>query len=147
MEVASEARCSAESGDRAIGFQSRGDILSGVGHSFWVPSLHGKVDLIPGRSNFIRIEACKPGDYEGQCAEYCGAQHAHMRLLVVAQNPDEFDRWSQQQRKPALQPTSGDAAAGQDVFLKGACAMCHEIRGTQAGGTVAPDLTHIAAAV
>lgn len=122
-----------------IELQSR-DVM----HSFWVPSLHGKVDLIPGRSNFIRIEASKPGDYEGQCAEYCGAQHAHMRLLVVAQNPDEFDRWSQQQRKPAAQPTSDDASAGQEVFLEGACAICHQIRGTQAGGTVAPDLTHIA---
>jgi len=122
-----------------IELQSR-DVM----HSFWVPSLHGKVDLIPGRSNFIRIEASKPGNYQGQCAEYCGAQHAHMRLLVVAQNPDEFELWSEQQRKPASDPTSEDAMAGQQVFRDGPCAMCHRIRGTSAGGSVAPDLTHIA---
>ena len=113
-------------------------------HSFWVPSLHGKVDLIPGLPNFIRIEASEPGNYQGQCAEYCGAQHAHMRLLVVAQAPDEYAAWQEQQRKPAPEPASQDAIAGEQLFLAGPCSLCHQIRGTIAGGRVAPDLTHIA---
>jgi cytochrome c oxidase subunit 2 len=115
-----------------------------VMHSFWVPSLHGKVDLIPGQPNFIRIEANDAGAYQGQCAEYCGAQHAHMRLLVIAQQPDEYNAWLQQQRKPAAEPDTPAAIAGEQTFLGGACSMCHQIRGTQAGGSVAPDLTHIA---
>lgn len=113
-------------------------------HSFWVPSLHGKVDLIPGLPNFIRIEASEPGNYQGQCAEYCGAQHAHMRLLVVAQEPEEYEAWQQQQRQPAPEPASQDAVAGEQLFLAGPCSSCHQIRGTIAGGRVAPDLTHIA---
>jgi cytochrome c oxidase subunit II len=113
-------------------------------HSFWVPSLHGKVDLIPGLPNFIRIEASDPGSYPGQCAEYCGAQHAHMRLLVVAQDQEEYAAWQRQQRKPASDPNSQDAIAGQHIFLDGPCALCHQVRGTIAGGRVAPDLTHIA---
>lgn len=112
-------------------------------HSFWVPALHGKVDLIPGHPNYVRIEASHAGNFQGECAEYCGAQHAHMRLLVVAQAPDEYAAWLDQQRKPAMEPTAADAIAGQKVFLSGPCVMCHTIRGTLAGGTVAPDLTHI----
>ena len=112
-------------------------------HSFWVPALHGKVDLIPGHPNFIRIEASHPGSYAGECAVFCGAQHAHMRLLVVAQPAEEFQAWLNQQREPAEAPTSPDAIAGEKVFLNGPCMMCHSIRGTLAGGTVAPDLTHI----
>ncbi len=115
-----------------------------VMHSFWVPSLHGKVDLIPGQPNFIRIEASDAGPYQGQCAEYCGAQHAHMRLLVIAQQPDEYSAWLNQQRKPAEEPVSPEAIAGRQTFLAGPCSLCHQIRGTVAGGTVAPDLTHIA---
>ncbi len=95
-----------------IELQSR-DVM----HSFWVPSLHGKVDLIPGLPNFIRIEASAAGAYHGQCAEYCGAQHAHMLLLVVAQEPDEYNAWLEQQRKPASEPTTPDAIAGQQTFL------------------------------
>jgi cytochrome c oxidase subunit II len=113
-------------------------------HSFWVPSLHGKVDLIPGMPNFIRIEASEPGNYQGQCAEYCGAQHAHMRLLVVAQDPGEYEAWQRQQRKPSTEPESQDAMAGEQVFLASPCSLCHQVRGTIAGGRVAPDLTHIA---
>ncbi len=117
---------------------------SDVMHSFWVPSLHGKVDLIPGQPNFIRMEAGDPGTYRGQCAEYCGAQHAHMLLVVIAQQPDEYNAWLQQQRKPAVEPVSPEAIAGEQTFLSGPCSLCHRIRGTLAGGTVAPDLTHIA---
>lgn len=115
-----------------------------VMHSFWVPALHGKVDLIPGFPNFIRLEAAQAGNYQGECAEYCGAQHAHMRLLVVAQEPDEYQAWLQQQRKPAAEPASQEAMAGEQIFLAGPCSMCHQVRGTTAGGRVAPDLTHIA---
>lgn len=113
-------------------------------HAFWVPTLHGKVDMIPGHPNFIRIEASHPGNFAGECAEYCGEQHAHMRLLVVAQDPDEYQAWTQQQVKPAVEPTTPDAIAGEQIFLAGPCSMCHEIRGTLAGGSVAPDLTHLA---
>jgi cytochrome c oxidase subunit 2 len=113
-----------------------------VMHSFWVPALHGKVDLIPGHPNFIRLEASSAGNYQGQCAEYCGAEHALMRLLVVAQEPDEYQAWVQQQLKPASEPQSTEAKAGEQIFDAGACSMCHQVRGTLAGGRVAPDLTH-----
>ncbi len=114
-----------------------------VMHSFWIPALHGKVDLIPGLKNYIRIEASQPGNYTGQCAEYCGAQHAMMRLLAVAQEPDDYEAWLEGQRKPGANPTTQEAQAGQQLFLAGPCSMCHTVRGTTAGGTVAPDLTHI----
>ncbi|HVH87327.1 MAG TPA: cytochrome c oxidase subunit II [Terriglobales bacterium] len=114
-----------------------------VMHSFWVPALHGKVDLIPGQPNFIRIEASAPGEYKGQCAEYCGAQHAKMRMLAVAQEPDEYELWKQGQLKESVEPSAPAAKEGQRIFLSGPCSMCHTIRGTIAGGRVAPDLTHI----
>jgi len=113
-------------------------------HSFWVPALHGKVDMIPGHENYIRIEAAHPGNYFGQCAEFCGEQHAHMRILLVAQSSDQFNAWVQQQRKPAAEPSTPDAQAGEQIFVSGSCSMCHTVRGTIAGGHVAPDLTHIA---
>lgn len=113
-------------------------------HSFWVPALHGKVDLIPGHPNFVRIEASHPGNFSGQCAEYCGEEHALMRLLVVAQEPDEYQAWVQQQIKPAADPAGPEAVAGQQIFVSGPCSMCHTVRGTIAAGHVAPDLTHLA---
>jgi len=116
-----------------------GDVI----HSFWVPKLHGKVDVIPGQTNFIRIEADRPGTYQGECAEFCGEQHAHMRLLVVAQSPEEYQRWLTRMRDDAAQPTDPAVRHGEDVFLSQACALCHTIRGTLANGTVGPDLTHI----
>jgi len=115
-----------------------GDVM----HSFWVPGLHGKVDLIPGHPNFIRIEASGPGNFKGQCAEFCGAQHALMRLLVVAQGEDDYDTWLASQRAPGAVPTSSEAIRGEQIFLSGPCSMCHQVRGTLAGGHVAPDLTH-----
>lgn len=113
-------------------------------HSFWVPTLHGKEDLIPGQPNYIRIQADRPGEYRGQCAEYCGEQHAKMILLVIAQNEPDYQAWRQQQLKPASAPTTAEALHGQDVFMGAACALCHEVRGTPALGRVAPDLTHLA---
>lgn len=114
-----------------------------VMHSFWVPSLHGKVDLVPGHPNFIRVEASEPGEYVGQCAEFCGEQHAHMRILVVAQEPAAYDAWFANHSKPGVPPANAEAMAGQQAFLAGPCANCHMVRGTQAGGHVAPDLTHV----
>jgi cytochrome c oxidase subunit 2 len=116
---------------------------SDVMHSFWVPALHGKVDLVPGHVNYIRIEASHAGSYTGQCAEYCGAEHAKMRILAVAQNPEDFEAWKAAQIQPAQDPTSDAAKAGEQTFLAGPCSMCHTVRGTIAGGRVAPDLTHV----
>ena len=113
-------------------------------HSFWVPNLHGKKDLIPGQTATFDLRVDRPGTYRGQCAEFCGYQHAHMALLVVAQSPDEFDRWAQGQRQPAAQPATPDARRGRDVFLASTCAMCHAVSGTTASARKAPDLTHLA---
>lgn len=112
-------------------------------HSFWVPALHGKVDMVPGHPNFIRIEANHIGLYKGQCSTYCGAEHARMKLVVVAQAPDEYQAWLAQQRKPGAEPKTAEAELGKKTFLAGPCILCHQVRGTIAGGRVAPDLTHI----
>ncbi len=113
-------------------------------HSFWVPELQGKTDLIPGRENVTWIEAGRPGVYGGQCAEYCGTQHAHMGLLVVAQPQEQFDAWAAAQRRPAAEPADSAALIARDAFLGAACARCHTVRGTPAGGNLGPDLTHVA---
>jgi cytochrome c oxidase subunit 2 len=113
-------------------------------HSFWVPSLHGKKDLIPGHTTDTWIQADKPGVYRGLCAEFCGHQHAQMQFLVVAEPPEKFQAWLAAQRRPAPPPANPQQARGQQVFLQLQCALCHTIRGTGAGGTVGPDLTHIA---
>lgn len=112
-------------------------------HSFWVPKLHGKVDMIPGQTNYIRIEADRPGVFQGECAEFCGEQHAHMRLQVVAQTPEQYEQWLAHMRADANEPTDPLARRGEDVFLSQACALCHTIRGTIAMGVTGPDLTHI----
>lgn len=112
-------------------------------HSFWIPTLHGKVDLIPGQPNFIRIEADHPGVFRGQCAEFCGEEHARMALLVVAQTEQDYEAWRKNELSDAAEPTTAEALHGRDVFMGAACALCHEVRGTQALGRVAPDLTHI----
>ena len=117
-------------------------ITRDVMHSFWIPALHGKVDLIPGHTNYIRLEASKAGSYTGQCAEFCGAQHSHMRLLAIAQEPEDYEAWLEAQRQPGAVPTTDAAIAGQRTFLNGPCSMCHTVRGTIAGGRVGPDLTH-----
>lgn len=112
-------------------------------HSFWVPNLHGKRDLVPGRVNTEWIKAERPGRYRGQCAEFCGLQHAHMGLWVVAEPEKQFEQWMEHQRQPANAPSDPIRAQGQQVFLNSACAMCHAISGTTAAGQVAPDLTHM----
>jgi cytochrome c oxidase subunit II len=123
----------------AIGLLSN-DVI----HSFWIPSLQGKIDLIPGRLNEIWLQADKPGVFRGQCAEYCGVQHAKMAMVVIAQPPDDFERWLAANRAPAPAPVTPEQERGKQVIERGPCAMCHAITGTLAGGHTAPDLTHIA---
>lgn len=111
-------------------------------HSFWVPALSGKTDLIPGQDNVTWLEAEAEGVYRGQCAEYCGLQHAHMVMRVFAEPPEEFEAWWEAQLEPAAAPASPEAEAGQQAFVAN-CAACHAVRGTIASGEVGPDLTHL----
>lgn len=111
-------------------------------HSFWVPQLSGKTDTIPGQENETWFEADKPGTYRGQCTEYCGLQHAHMGLLVIAQPPQAFKSWWDDQLKAPPAPSSAEAGAGQLQFMLH-CAVCHSIRGTDAHGRFGPDLSHL----
>ncbi|MBV8550540.1 MAG: cytochrome c oxidase subunit II [Acidobacteriaceae bacterium] len=111
-------------------------------HSFWVPNLHGKRDLIPSRVTTEWIEADQPGIYRGQCAEYCGLQHAHMALWVIAEPQAKFDSWMKHQLRPASPPGGPTGERGKQIFLNSACIYCHSIRGTAAGGQTGPDLTH-----
>jgi cytochrome c oxidase subunit 2 len=113
-------------------------------HSFWPPTVSQKRDLIPGKDNSLWLQADTAGVYRGQCAEYCGQQHAKMAFLVIAQRPDSFASWLAAQRDTALTPTTELARRGQEVFLASSCVMCHTIAGTPAGSRVGPDLTHLA---
>ena len=113
-------------------------------HSFWIPQLAGKTDLIPGQRNIAWIQADAPGVYRGACTEYCGQQHANMAAFVVAQSPADFAQWLEHQRAVVATAASGLAAAGFAVFQASACASCHTIRGTSASGRIGPDLTHLA---
>jgi cytochrome c oxidase subunit 2 len=113
-------------------------------HSFWIPNLHGKTDLIPGHVATTWIRADRVGTYRGQCAEFCGYQHAHMAFNVVVESPEQFKAWYDAQLRPAATPSNAERAQGQQVFLTSPCIMCHKIQGTDAGGAVGPDLTHIA---
>jgi cytochrome c oxidase subunit II len=113
-------------------------------HSFWVPNLHGKTDLIPGHENVTWVRADREGVYRGQCAEFCGHQHAHMAFTVVVEPYDKFKAWYDSQLKPAAEPSNQSQAQGRQVFLSSTCVMCHTIRGTDAGSRVGPDLTHVA---
>ncbi len=113
-------------------------------HSFWVPGLQGKLDLVPGRVNVLALEADRPGVWRGQCAEFCGVQHAKMAFTVVAEPVERFEAWRARQRLGA--PVPADSAAREDarVFLASGCVLCHAVRGTPAGGDLGPDLTHVA---
>jgi cytochrome c oxidase subunit II len=113
-------------------------------HSLWVPELDRKVELIPGLTNRILLDATAPGTYRGQCSEFCGVQHAHMAIAVVAETPARFRAWLSNMEKPALPPATPEQRAGRSVFLSEPCASCHTIRGTPAAGKVGPDLTHLA---
>ncbi|MFN7984568.1 MAG: cytochrome c oxidase subunit II [Vicinamibacterales bacterium] len=114
-------------------------------HSLWIPTLQGKRDLIPGRETVVWMQADAPGMVRGQCAEFCGMQHAHMALNVIAESDADFERWRTNLRRSAPQPTDVDAHRGQAIFLTARCAGCHTVRGIDAAGLVGPDLTHLAA--
>jgi cytochrome c oxidase subunit 2 len=112
-------------------------------HSFWVPNLHGKRDMVPGQTTRTFLKADRAGMFHGRCAEFCGLQHAFMRLIVVAEPEARFRAWLDLQRQPAASPTSEGQARGMHVFLKSSCPICHTIQGTLSLGRVGPDLTHV----
>src|SRR5439155_3550858 len=113
-------------------------------HSFWAPELNGKRDLIPGHTTGLVLRADKAGVYRGQCAEFCGLQHAKMALLVIAEPPAQFNAWLAHERQEAQPPSDTILQHGQAVFLTSSCVMCHAISGTAAGAHLGPDLTHLA---
>jgi len=126
---------------RPVVFQLRStDVI----HSFWVPNLGVKRDMIPGQETSIWFQADTPGVYRGQCAEFCGYQHAKMAFLVVAEPPDLFAAWLERQRDTARTPADSLARRGEEVFLASSCVMCHAVGGTPAGSRVGPNLTHLA---
>jgi cytochrome c oxidase subunit 2 len=121
------------------------EFAQGVMHSFWVPKLAGKTDVVPGRANKMTIEAEKPGTYLGQCAEYCNLSHANMRLAAVAHEPADFEAWLESERRPVAKPATGPAAEGYKIFTgKGGCLACHTVVGIEgAEARVGPNLTHL----
>jgi cytochrome c oxidase subunit 2 len=116
---------------------------SDVIHSFWVPALAGKVDMIPGRTNRLVLHAREAGTFRGQCAEYCGMQHSWMALHVVAVPEEDYRAWLARQAASALEPNDAGLRRGRDLVLRENCGTCHAIRGTRAAGTLGPDLTHV----
>jgi cytochrome c oxidase subunit 2 len=127
-----------------VGVPTRIELVSDdVIHSFWVPRLAGKTDLIPGQRNTMWMEAQAAGTYWGQCAEYCGVQHARMDLIVVAESRPDYDAWLARQREAAVAPSDSLASRGILVFSSAMCAACHAVRGADAHGTLGPDLTHL----
>jgi cytochrome c oxidase subunit 2 len=110
-------------------------------HSFWVPQLAGKMDVVPNRSNYLWFAPTATGTFLGQCAEYCGTQHAHMLLRVIVHTPEDFDAWVASQKRPEVVEAS--VAEGRQIFEATACINCHTLGGTQARGTFGPDLTHL----
>ncbi len=111
-------------------------------HNFWVPQLGRKLDMVPGHTNRLWVEPTQTGAFLGACAEYCGTEHAWMRLRVIVQPQAEFDAWQRQQTQTSVSPTSGDAAQGAMLFQQVTCASCHAIAGTNANAQIGPDLTH-----
>ena len=127
-------------GERVVIVTSSQDVI----HSFWAPNITGKRDLIPGYSSAFSFQIDSPGIYHGQCAEFCGLQHAHMGFSIIAEPPDQFLAWQQQQITSAKEPSDEATTRGRQVFLTHSCVMCHTISGTDAGSRVGPDLTHLA---
>jgi cytochrome c oxidase subunit 2 len=111
-------------------------------HSFWLPALAGKKDLIPGITNTLRFSVNRAGDYEGQCAEFCGYQHANMRTFLTAVSPGEFEAWKARQLEAGRAPVTPEEERGRRVFETSTCVLCHAVQGTQASASVGPDLTH-----
>lgn len=126
--------------DTTVAFRLR---TADVIHSFWVPQLAGKLDMIPGRRNILRIQADAPGVYAGQCAEYCGGPHALMGFVVVAHAPGDFERWRAERLAPPAPPADAFAARGAQVFDAAGCGACHRVRGTAANGLAGPDLSYV----
>jgi cytochrome c oxidase subunit 2 len=112
-------------------------------HSFWVPSLAGKMDMIPGRRTRLALEPTQAGIFRGACAEYCGASHARMAFSVVVMEPREFRAWLDAQAQPAASPQDDSAVRGEAAFMSNGCTACHTVRGTPAAGRIGPDLTHV----
>lgn len=112
-------------------------------HSFWAPQLAGKLDMIPGRTNTLTVTATQEGISRGQCAEYCGGAHALMAFHLVAQTPGDFDVWLEAEASAATEPRTDTATEGQTLFTQTGCGACHAVRGTEARGTIGPDLTHV----
>ena len=112
-------------------------------HSFWIPPLGGKIDMIPGRVTRLSLTPTKTGVFRGVCAEYCGTSHALMSFSVVVAEKEAFNRWLTNQQAPALPPSEPAAVRGQELFLANGCGACHMIRGTSAKGVLGPDLTHV----
>ena len=117
---------------------------SDVIHSFWIPSLHGKMDLIPGQDTTITLEAAEPGIYRGQCAEFCGLSHAWMLLTVDARERADFEEWAMSQAEPAADATQPSVQEGREVFATSSCVACHAVRGHTGEADLGPDLTHLA---
>jgi len=113
-------------------------------HTFWVPNLHGKKDMLPGRASSISFRADQAGTYRGQCAEFCGLEHALMAFSITALPADQYAAWDAQQRRSARAPMEAEAVDGQRIFMSTRCAQCHTIKGSPADGTLGPDLTHLA---
>jgi cytochrome c oxidase subunit 2 len=113
-------------------------------HSLWIPNLQGKKDLIPGRTATLRLRADRAGTYRGQCAEFCGLEHAMMALLVEAEPNADYEAWAARQRQPAAEPSDALARRGREVFLSKSCVMCHTVAGTSANAKLGPDLSHLA---
>jgi cytochrome c oxidase subunit 2 len=117
---------------------------SDVIHSFWIPTLGGKVDMIPGRTNYALLRADAPGDFRGACFEFCGLQHANMAFTVRALPPAEWQAWLRREAAPATAPVSEEALRGREIFIASGCGSCHAVRGHGAEGGTGPDLTHVA---
>jgi cytochrome c oxidase subunit 2 len=113
-------------------------------HSFWAPNVQGKRDLLPGYETDVMMQVDQPGRWRGQCAEYCGEQHAHMSFFIVAESGQQFHQWLDKQALSSVTPKNPQTTRGQQVFLSHECVLCHTIRGTPAGSRVGPDLTHVA---
>jgi cytochrome c oxidase subunit 2 len=137
VESANEIRLPA--GQRVAFALTSPDVI----HSLWIPRLAGKLDMIPGRTTVLNVVANEPGISRAQCAEYCGGAHALMSLYVVAMPPQEFDAWLRHEATPAQPPATPQERIGQELFFAGGCGACHAIRGTDATGSVGPDLTHV----
>ncbi len=136
VELANEVRLPV--GEKVQFYLQSPDVI----HSFWIPSIGGKVDMIPGRMNRLTLEPTRTGTFRGVCAEYCGDSHALMAFYAVVMERDAFDRWLDEQARPASEPVGALASRGEELFIANGCGACHAVRGTTANGVVGPDLTH-----